>query len=111
MYYLISFVYNQVLLYCIWVSDDEDYVITKNDKILFFDTMDALNNYETNNKICVDKSCEIKYDLDSMIVWCNDEKNTDCGCEEILNLWNMCGDIANSTKRYFIGNDVQYDDL
>lgn len=111
MNYLISFIYNKSILYCIWVSEDEDYVITKEDKILFFNTIDELSFYERQNNIVSEKSEEIQYNLDKMILWCDDEKNIDCGCDEILNFWNICSDIAKSIKKHFIGNESIYDDL
>lgn len=111
MYYLISFIYKQITLYCIWVSDDKDYIITKNDKILFFNTLDKLSEYVKKEEMVIVKSEEVQYNLDKMILWCYDESNVNCGCDEILNMWNICIDVANSTKKHFIGNDNIYDSL
>lgn len=111
MYYLISFVYNQSLLYCIWVSNDEDYVITKDNKVLFFYTIDDLKDYERSNNIIVKTNDDIRYNIDEMNLWCEDSNNLDCDCEQILNFWNICSDIAKSLKINFTGNESMYDDL
>lgn len=111
MNYLISFIYKQSIFYCIWVSDDEDYVVTKDGQILFFDTIDLLEQYEKDNRIIVNKSEETQYNLDKMLIWCSGEVDTECGCEEILNLWNISHDITNSINKHFIGNEPVYDEL
>lgn len=112
MYYLISFIYKKSILYCIWVADDDyDYVITKECKILFFNTINELKLYEQRNNIIIKKDEEIQYNLDKMILWCGDKKNINCGCEEILNFWNICSDVAKSIQEHFIGDKPIYDDL
>ena len=111
MNYLISFIYKQSIHYCIWVSDDEDYVITKDGKILFFSTIDLIEEYEKKHNIIVSRSEEVQYNLDKMLLWCFDEDDIECCCDEILNLWNISHDVANSIKKYFIGNAPIYDEL
>lgn len=111
MNYLISFMYKQSRFYSIWVSDDEDYVVTKEGQILFFDTIELLEQYEKDNRIKVNKNEEIQYNLDKMLIWCLGKDEYECGCEEILNLWNISHDVANSVNKYFLGDESVYDEL
>ena len=111
MNYLISFIYKLSKFYCIWVSGEEDYIVTNDGQILIFDTIDLLEQYEKDNGIVVNKSEEIQYNLDKMLIWCLDEADTEYSCEEILNLWNISYDITHSINKYFMGNEPVYDEL
>ena len=111
MYYLISFVYNQDILYCIWVSNDEDYVMIKENKIMVFRDIECVKEYVRRNNIIIKMDEETQYNLDKLIKWCGEKNNVIFDYGEVLNFWNICVDVANSIKVEFAGNDHIYDDI
>ena len=111
MYYLISFTYNQVVHYCIWVSSGEDYVLSDENGIVFFYSIEMLMKYAFKRELVIEKTTIAEYNVDNIKKWCNDLHNSNIDCVEVLNFWNICSDFANGMRIGFLGDDEEYNEI
>jgi hypothetical protein len=88
-------------------GDDNDYLITDgNNKLLAFRSIEELVGFD-KEKYAVYEDQTAEYDFDAISksrYYINNAVN----CEELLNAWNLFGDIAHTTKLKFIGDSRLY---
>ena len=111
MYYLISFMYQARVFYCIWVTGAEDFVLSNNSHIVYFQTLDEVIEYERIHNLVIKKDEDPHYNLDKVIQWCEDNSKFQFECDELLNVWNIFADVAHGVQKDFLGNDRKYDEL
>ena len=111
MYYIISFLYKDSEHYCIWVSDEKDYVLFDENKLVKFKSKQLLFEYASENNIVFEDETETKYDVDKMQLWCNDAEDNYVDCDEVLNFWNISTDFAAGNELCFAGNENSCDGI
>ena len=108
-YYIICFIYSQKY-YCIWTTDEKDYVLSSKNKLLIWRELSDVREYAEKNDIIFKDDTVTNYDLKSIKKWC-DSKNTNVDCTTVLNVWNIFSDISYSVNMMFIGNQTQLDGI
>lgn len=109
-YYLSKFFYLSKYLFLIWYADDDgtDGFIANENKIEIFDDIIDATNYAKDNDIFLEQGVTIfnVVDMENLI---DKIKNIALSeiCNELLDIWNILGDMAKSTGAMFRGN---YDD-
>lgn len=102
--YITSFVINKKNYYCIWYTDDTDGFETKDNKLIYFLTLESLKNYCVLKNIIL-KDDEITcYKIDYFVYWLKDT-TIEIDCTIFLNFWNIIADVAFSIKKHFYGEE------
>ena len=97
-YYGLKIIYGKELYYVWCTCEDGDKFLTKDNKLLSFNNIQALNEYCRENQIYLaEKECTVQripsyFDLLNM---CK-KKNTVFFCKVFLDLWNLSLDINHS---------------
>jgi hypothetical protein len=89
-------------LFLIWYSDDIDGFVVNGNKILNFNSREDAIRFAEKNKIELNESITV-FDfanMDSKITNTHVSEN----CRVLFDIWNLFGDISNSTNQNFIGN-------
>ncbi|WP_321386349.1 hypothetical protein [uncultured Enterococcus sp.] len=108
-YFILEIKYNQKKYYSIWISDDQDSLITENEKITLFSDMLSLKKYCERKRLSLEEGIS-EYDIDKLVDWIN-EKISTVDVSFILDFWNIFMDVSNSVKELFVGNEEKYSDL
>ena len=102
--YITAFILNRKKYYCIWYTDDFDGFETKDNKLIYFLSLEDLYNYCNINNIVLKDEEVIFDDINFFIDWLNNNI-FEVDCNLFLNFWNTVGDVANSIKEDFYGNE------
>jgi hypothetical protein len=103
-YYPLYTVLSQKYLFLLWFSNDIDGVVVENNKIVTFASLHEISDYAKSKQINLMTSDFILHNFDNITLWLEDYENKDINCVEILNIWNLLTDIAQTLKIEFIGN-------
>ena len=100
-YYPLLYRLNNKNRYLIWEitdgSEDTFFIDSKRDKVPIFSKLKSFKKYaEKNNIKIIDYSKPLLHDLDSVLIWLNNNSRSDIECEDILTAWNFFIDMANS---------------
>lgn len=97
-YYLLGFKYNHIMKYCIWMTDHKDriYCNGKQD-ILIFGSEFEIQQFAQSQGIRIDTENGYLCDMDHLQI--GSSKLAD-----ILDFWNLTGDITKTVGANFIGN-------
>jgi hypothetical protein len=104
-YYLVKISYLTRELFLIWYSDDIDGFVVKENKIVSFNSSEDATSFAAKSKIELNESIT-NYDIFDFTNIDNKITNTHVSenCRDLFDIWNLFGDIANSTNQNFIGN-------
>lgn len=88
--------------YLLWIAGEagDDEVMADGDSVRVFDTLEEVNRYATRHGIALeDPDADGILDIDAAEHWCRSQAAPDAGL--LLNVWNLCGDVARGTRRRF----------
>ncbi|XZF77807.1 hypothetical protein ACSBO6_09755 [Bacillus sp. AL-1R] len=105
-YYIVEFILNSSSIYCIWYSNDRDGLITKNQKLVNFNSIEELETFSKYQQISC-KNEKSMYDID-LVINCLKENKIEIDHKNLLDIWNITSDIANSINVRFIGEKDVY---
>lgn len=108
-HFAVLFIYEYEQHYSIWISDDQDSLMTENEKIILFSDMLSLKKYCERKRLSLEEGIA-EYDIDKLAGWVDEESST-IDVSFILDFWNVFMDVSNSVKELFVGNEEEYSDL
>lgn len=81
----------------IWYGAERDGVLLSgSDRIALFASRDDLVHYATDRNLRLETEVDIVYDFDDLSRWLANADPETVDCEFLLNMWNMCDDVASS---------------
>jgi hypothetical protein len=81
----------------IWYGGESDGVLlSESDRIALFASRDELVRYATDRNLGLEAEVGIVYDFDDLSRWLANAVSETVDCEFLLNMWNMCADVAGS---------------
>ena len=96
-YYSTAVLLDRVITYMIWVSSDNDFVVTiKPGRLAAFEKPDTLTAYANKNGIEIQPDQPHKNDIDAVLDWLALEKVIGMDCAAFLNIWNLLADICST---------------
>jgi len=96
-YYTLWYRLNYQSHYAIWCSDNDggNYLVSKEDIILYFLSKTELKTYAKTNNIKIEKEIPILHNLDKVRIWLHNIKS-EINCSNFLAAWNLFDDITSS---------------
>lgn len=111
MYFVISFICNNKEYFCIWFSDEDEYILSKDSRLISFTEKNALLTYVCENNISLENEDIVQYNVDDILMWCKDSLKLDIECDKFIDFWNICADAAKGMNVHFIGTERKFDSL
>ena len=104
-YYLIKIFYQSQNLFLIWYADDEDGFVMSENRILVFKNIYDAFSFSGDIGIALEQVVA-NFDIINIADLTKKIKNTMSpeNCRELLDMWNLFGDMALCLKTFFVGN-------
>lgn len=87
----------------IWYDQGTGELCVKEGRILFFPCEEDAFSYAEKKGFVLESQSVPLYDLDRLSRWLRGGEN-EVECEWLLNFWNLCSDAADSTGKFFLGD-------
>lgn len=97
-FYPIRIVLDSVDYHCIWYSNEQDGVITANDKIIAFTSLDELQLYIQEHYAALETLEVAIYYLNTIAAWVKHPQPQDINCVLLLDAWNLFIDVSASLQ-------------
>lgn len=106
-YYIVKFIIeSEEEYYTIWVSDEYDEFLGVNNRLLSWSSVGELTSFAEEKGIVLENGVSC-YDLNMLKD--NIRCREDCGA--VLDFWNIFSDLAKTSGRSFMGDDLKYNDI
>lgn len=102
-YYVVKFMDEKTVKYAIYYTDDSDGFVCENGKIIFFDSVESLEEFCKLKNIIISKEKIPDYDFAYLKQWLtsSDEK---FDCSVMLDFWNIISDVLRNENIDFLGD-------